>query len=213
MDDREFRSRMARAPHAAFLGMKDGIERGFAGFRREWTPKIGSSRLQAASRWIFAAYTKGTKLGDLEGRMHPRKYHESLGALEEGATLTPRRTRSFAIPVGRVRKRGGRGAPKAGYARPSRFVQRFGTRRKLIPSASGDALLEVRRTGRGRAARSEIVGVAFALRRSVRIPRILHFLSTWQTSSARRSFMDRVHKTLNRELSRVFGSGSVREAP
>lgn len=207
IDDRAFRRAMKRNPAVMFAETRDGLERGVAGFRKEWMQKVRSTRLKRSLRWMFVGYTKGRapNLDTLEARIHPRKFHQSLALLEGGGVVRPEKGSKLAIPLAPIRKRGGKGSPRRGMATPTLWRRRF-KGRKLVEI--GSTLVEFKKVGGKRRGKWAPVQGVFLLRAFVRVRAILKLRSAWR--SGRKKFVERVNSNVRRGLKKVFGAGAVR---
>jgi len=202
IDDSAFKRAMRRAPEVMTFAARDGVERGLAGFRKEWKPTVKSQGLQRASRWLFVSFAKGETLDKIEGRFFPRKYHGGLKLLERGGVVNPKEGSHLAIPLPHVRKRGGKGNARKGFASPTVFKRKF-RRRKLVKL--GSALVEFRK----QSGKYEARGPVFALVKSKRVKRTLNLLEAWRRGLPR--FIERINKTIrDKGLKKVFGTGAVK---
>lgn len=202
-DTRAFEKAMKRAPKIMAFAARDGMERGMAGFRKEWkaTLPAGMKRAQA---FLFKSFAKGDKLDNLEARMFPLKYRKSLLLSEKGGTVRPKRAKSLVIPLPAFRTKGGRGKPKRAFRSAREFVK---ARKNTKLVKLGRALVAFRK--RGKKGKFKAIGAVFAIVPSIRVKPWLGYLKAWQSTKPR--FIERINKTIrDKGLKKVFGPGAVK---
>ena len=200
---------LRRLPKDIAPAAKEGLWRAILGLRKDFQAQLALEGFRKPRlKWIWRpiAFGNPDDLSELGARLYPRDFHQSFERFEKGTTdTTPRRAQRFAIPLPRVRKRGGRGAPRVGYSSPRAFRARWPRNRKLVALRSkGKLYLIEYRKKRGR---WESIGPAFLIVDKVRTPKRLGMQRYWGRRQVREKFLARVNSRIVPAMRKRFGNG------
>ena len=219
---REMEAAFRKSPQLLASGARNGIHRGFNGFRNTFKRQLQPRKLASKKlNYLWWVDVTGTELDDIQGRFGPKNFNprvpfdKGLLSFETGKAYGARRSTAMAIPVPWKRYKGGktdsgrsrRGKSKPGYGSPAEFRKTF-KRRRLVPRRSGSKLYLVEFVKqRGKWVSK---GPAFIITRRAKPRKRLGLQKTWSDAGNRRAFVDRVNKGIVKYLNQQLGKGAAK---